>query len=169
MIPPVVSVTGPFERSPAQIGTALITVLLLLASGLLRLAPAPTVPEVILHVSGVEQPGWYAGDSVGGALAAAGGNPRFMLGRPVDGDEVHVFGAYAVTDSDAAPIAFRATGRRLNLNTATQLELESLPRVGPTLAARIRAGRPYRSVEELDAVKGIGAATLRALRPFVEP
>lgn len=165
----IASLAGPFDRAPAQVGAALIAFLLLLASTALRLAPSPMVPAVILHVSGVEQPGWYAGGTAGSALRAAGGDPRFVLGRPLDGDQVKVFGAYAVTALDAAPIAFRATGRKLHLNTASQLELESLPKVGPTLAARIRAGRPYRSVEDLDAVKGIGVATLRALRPFVEP
>ncbi|WP_145279804.1 ComEA family DNA-binding protein [Tautonia plasticadhaerens] len=46
-------------------------------------------------------------------------------------------------------------------------ELEALPGIGPTLAARIIERRPYRSVEELVEVKGIGLKTLERLRPLV--
>ncbi|MPY66042.1 ComEA family DNA-binding protein [Deinococcus sp. SDU3-2] len=56
---------------------------------------------------------------------------------------------------------------RLNLNTATTEQLEALPRVGPALAARIVAGRPYRSLADLDGVKGIGPSTLEDLAPLV--
>ncbi|WP_034384962.1 ComEA family DNA-binding protein [Deinococcus sp. YIM 77859] len=56
---------------------------------------------------------------------------------------------------------------RLNLNTASLEQLEALPRVGPALAARIVQGRPYRSLADLDRVKGIGPATLQVLRPLV--
>jgi len=49
-----------------------------------------------------------------------------------------------------------SAGRRVNINTATQAELEALPGIGPTIARRIIEGRPYRSVDDLDRVKGIG-------------
>ncbi|WP_240730832.1 ComEA family DNA-binding protein [Deinococcus sp. S9] len=56
---------------------------------------------------------------------------------------------------------------RVNLNSASLEELEALPKVGPTLAARIVAGRPYRSLADLDRVKGIGPSTLQVLAPLV--
>ncbi|WP_027459358.1 ComEA family DNA-binding protein [Deinococcus murrayi] len=56
---------------------------------------------------------------------------------------------------------------KVNLNTATTEQLEALPRIGPALAARIVEGRPYRSLADLDRVKGIGPATLQALAPLV--
>ena len=54
---------------------------------------------------------------------------------------------------------------RIDPNTASLETLESLPRVGPVLAARIAAGRPYARLEDLDRVKGIGPATLAVLGP----
>ncbi|MBD8043605.1 helix-hairpin-helix domain-containing protein [Arthrobacter sp. Sa2BUA2] len=59
----------------------------------------------------------------------------------------------------------------VNLNTATDAELQTLPRVGPVLAARIVAWRTdhgrYTRPEDLDAVPGIGEAMLAALLPLV--
>jgi competence protein ComEA len=55
----------------------------------------------------------------------------------------------------------------VNLNTATAAELEALLGIGPALAKRIIEGRPYRSVEDLDRVQGIGPATQAKIRPLV--
>jgi competence protein ComEA len=59
-------------------------------------------------------------------------------------------------------------GRRINVNTATEAELEALPGVGPVIARRIIAGRPYRSVDDLGRVKRIGAKRLDDIRPLVK-
>ncbi len=56
---------------------------------------------------------------------------------------------------------------RINLNTATENELEALPGIGPVLARRIIAGRPYASVDELQRVREIGKKRLEEIRPFV--
>lgn len=64
----------------------------------------------------------------------------------------------------------------LNINTATQKELEFLPTVGPGRAKIIIAYREkrggFKKVEELERIKGIGPATVEKLRPlliFEEP
>jgi competence protein ComEA len=54
----------------------------------------------------------------------------------------------------------------VDVNRASVAELERLPRIGPALAARIVAHRPYRAIEELARVPGIGPRTLERLRPF---
>lgn len=55
----------------------------------------------------------------------------------------------------------------VDLNTATLAELDALPRVGPAMAARIVAKRPFRRSDDLRRVSGIGPSTLRAIKPLV--
>jgi len=60
---------------------------------------------------------------------------------------------------------------RVDLNQASAEELATLPRIGPALAQRIVADRasngPYRSLEELDRVRGVGPGLLAAIRAEV--
>ena len=72
----------------------------------------------------------------------------------------------------AAPVveegsAAAAPPALVDLNTATLAELDALPRVGPAMAARIVAKRPFRRPDDLRRVSGIGPSTLRALKPLV--
>lgn len=55
----------------------------------------------------------------------------------------------------------------VNINTASQEELETIPGIGPTRAAQIIAGRPYGSVEELAKIAGISPAQVANMRPFI--
>lgn len=55
----------------------------------------------------------------------------------------------------------------ININTASYEELQKLPRIGPKLAERIMARRPYKSVDDLDKVSGIGPETIKQLKPLV--
>lgn len=55
----------------------------------------------------------------------------------------------------------------IDVNSASAEELQRLPGIGPVTANAIVAARPFKSVEDLDRVKGIGKKTLDKLRPFV--
>jgi DNA uptake protein ComE-like DNA-binding protein len=57
---------------------------------------------------------------------------------------------------------------RVNLNTATLTELESIPGIGEVLSKQIVAHRPYRSVDQLLQIRGIGPTSLEGLAPYVK-
>jgi DNA uptake protein ComE-like DNA-binding protein len=149
---------------------ALGSVLVGLAALAVLLVPERPIDDRILRLVGVPREGWYEADDLGSAAAAAGGTaPVLASAVPVDGDVVRLVGPWAIVEREPAPESTRAFGRRLSLNQASVEELEGLPGVGPALAARIVAARPYLRVAQLDGVKGIGPARLRALAPLVEP
>lgn len=56
---------------------------------------------------------------------------------------------------------------KINVNTASQKELESLPGIGPVFAKRIVELRPYGTVDDLIKVRGIGPSTLEQIRQRV--
>ena len=145
-------------------------------------AAAP--PTVTVDVAGkVRHPGIAvldAGSRVVDALKAAGGArpgtdlTGLNLARVlVDGEQVVVgsapppgAAAQAVpSDSPSGPPAL------VNLNTATEAELDTLPDVGPVTAASILQWRDqhggFTSVDELLEVDGIGEVTLGKLAPYV--
>ncbi len=70
-----------------------------------------------------------------------------------------------VTTGDAAPAG------PIDLNAADAPAFEKLPGIGPSLAARIVADRaargPFKTVDELDRVSGVGPATLERIRALV--
>lgn len=60
---------------------------------------------------------------------------------------------------------------KINVNTASEAELQLLPDVGPKMAKAIadyrKANGPFKSIADLDKVKGIGERTLKRLAPLV--
>lgn len=65
--------------------------------------------------------------------------------------------------NDAPPAAKRAT-QKVDVNTADAKTLEALPGVGPEIAREIIAARPFKSIDDLERVRGIGPERLEVLR-----
>ena len=140
-------------------------------------------PGVRISVRGaVVSPGIYrlaSGSIVQDALLAAGGvlpqgdTSRLNLAALLsDGQELRI-PLQTPTPAAGTPLApVPQSGGKINLNTATLVELESLPGVGPVLAQRIIEYRetygPFQSVEDLLHVKGIGPSLFEKIRDLVE-
>lgn len=58
-------------------------------------------------------------------------------------------------------------GFKLDPNKASMDDLIKLPKIGEELANRITEGRPYKSLDDLDRVDGIGTKTLEFLKPYL--
>jgi competence ComEA-like helix-hairpin-helix protein len=71
------------------------------------------------------------------------------------------------SSSTNTPPSVPAVPALVDINTASYEELQKLPRIGPKLAERIIAHRPYKSVDDLDKVPGIGPATIKQLKPLI--
>ena len=55
---------------------------------------------------------------------------------------------------------------KLDVNTAAEKQLRDLPGIGPVLAQRIIAARPFRSADDLKKVNGIGEKKYEKIRPY---
>src|SRR5512136_1938669 len=73
--------------------------------------------------------------------------------------------------SAAAPKAAAETGKKINLNTATTQELDSLPGVGPKTAEKIVAWRQengkFKKIEDIMSVKGIGEKKFAKMKDMI--
>ncbi|MGK2350318.1 helix-hairpin-helix domain-containing protein [Cutibacterium sp. V947] len=157
--------------------------------------------SVQVHVAGrVTHPGVYTVPSdarVADAVEAAGGmasgaHPgRLNLAAPVcDGCQIWIPArgdgtvtppgqtGSAIAAQEAGPSGTggaaggtSAAGATINLNTASQGELESIDGVGPVMAGRIMAWRQehgrFTSVDQLREISGVGPKTFEKIKPHV--
>ena len=157
--------------------------------------PAPASPtasasaSLVVDVTGkVRRPGIVTlpvGSRVVDALEAAGGARRGVrldglnLARVLtDGEQIVVgvpapggVAAPAASAPTAAAGGAAGPATMVNINTADESQLETLPGVGPVTAQKILQWRtdngPFSAVDDLLDVSGIGEATLAEMAPFV--
>lgn len=148
----------------------------------------PAAPATVtVHVVGeVRHPGVYelhGGSRARDAVEAAGGllgdaeQSAINLARVVtDGEQIAVprqgeAGNAPASGAGAGASAGAGAGGKVDLNTATAEQLDALPGVGPATATKIIADRtangPFRSVDDLMRVPGIGPAKFEALKDLV--
>jgi competence protein ComEA len=150
----------------------------------------PDIGVLVVDVSGgVVAPGLYRlapGSRVGDAVSAAGGyGPRVDVERVAmelnlaaaltDGARVHVPSRDDATvgtdDSSGGPAGPAGAGHGLvDVNRASQSELESLPGIGPVTATKIIAAReetPFGSVDELRERGLVGEKTFESIRALI--
>jgi competence protein ComEA len=133
---------------------------------------------IVIHVAGaVVRPGVYTlpeGARVYEALDAAGGvleeaDPHVLnLAEPLyDGRRISVPSMAETKDQPAGG----AERRKVNINTATATEFETLPGIGPAKAAAIisyrEANGPFRTIDDLVQVSGIGPQTVEGLKEHI--
>jgi competence protein ComEA len=106
-----------------------------------------------------------------GGLAADAAPDRINLAeRLKDSDHIHIPRAGEIAEAETVNIAGEAQDGLLDLNTASAADLEELPGVGASIAERIiehrSANGPFKSVEDLRSVKGIGPALFAKIAPL---
>jgi endonuclease YncB( thermonuclease family)/predicted flap endonuclease-1-like 5' DNA nuclease len=57
---------------------------------------------------------------------------------------------------------------QIDINKATEKELKMIPGIGPVMAGRIIAARPFRSADDLKKVNGIGDKKYARIRPYFQ-
>ena len=133
--------------------------------------------EIVVHVDGaINAPGVYklpADSRVNDLVAMAGGltddaNTDFLnlAAKLSDGQK-----AYIASINDPVSIKNPDTGSGvtglINVNTASEAQLDTLPGVGPVTAGKIIASRPYSSPEELLSKKAVGSATYNKIKDLI--
>lgn len=184
---------GRFLKDPTLAGLAILA-MILIALGIflslpkeedtnIRVIEEPQVEsgEVVVDVSGaVVRPGVHklpAGSRVSDVVAQAGGftssaDPEYVsksinLAQKVsDGAKIYIpkKGESVQSASSTSQGSIGTISGTININTASTVELESLPGIGPVTAGKIIAGRPYSSVDELLTKKVVGQKTFEKIK-----
>jgi competence protein ComEA len=156
------------------------------------LEPAPTTPPLTIYITGgINQPGVYtlppdsrlkdAVQAASGASPSADMSAVNLAALLHDGEHLAIplLGPPTPTDAvgkssgspNATPSPAYSAEKPLNINSASQAELENLPGLGPTRASAIVAYRdahgPFARIEDIQNVPGIGPTTFEHLKTLI--
>lgn len=129
----------------------------------------------------VMTPGVYnlnEGARVVDALASAGGlsgsADRNYIAKYVnraaklaDGQKIYIPSTVETVEGKTQNEINNSGKEKLNINTASQGELEALPGVGPVTAGKIISGRPYQTADELKSKKIVGSSVYNKIKDLI--
>lgn len=150
----------------------------------IKLRPVPTPGPILIHVSGeVVNPGIYSlpvnsrikdvVESAGGLTEQADDSRINLVALISDGQKIQIPAKPVPQNIQAENVTIIPENfvYPIDLNTANQAELESLPGIGPKTAQAILSYRDehgfFKTVDELVDVPNIGPATLQKIRDLV--
>ncbi len=76
--------------------------------------------------------------------------------------------AISASPDEARSLKKEKAPSKIDINTATEKELRTVPGIGPVMAAHIIAARPFRSADDLKKVSGIGEKKYAQARPYFQ-
>jgi competence protein ComEA len=145
--------------------------------------------EIIIDVSGaVVKPGVYALKSdarVKDAILAAGGMSEIadrlkvaqtinLAAQLTDGGKLYIpavgeqmTGSGGVSENGSGGSSIGSSTGIININSASETDLDALPGVGKVTADKIIANRPYQTVAELVAKKVVGSSEFNKIKDKV--
>lgn len=138
--------------------------------------------KVVVHVAGnVQKPGVYKlnkGSRLIDAVEAAGGftkeadpNSLNLASKVSDSQKIEVLTKLPAGPKGVPTISGTPVEALINLNTATEEQLDELPGIGETMAKRILDFRTdvgsFKSIEQLKEIEGIGPKKFAKIKPKV--
>ena len=180
------------EKYKLPIGLSLLGIVLIIGGMIFSKSPEVSYPKesliakekpVNVDISGaVVNPGVYklkTGELVENAVHEAGGfseaaNKEFiskslnLAQKLSDGMKIYIpFEGEAGGANSQGIVSGANTQAQVNINMATQSELEALPGVGPVTAAKIISGRPYQKIEDLLNQKIVSKSTFEKIKDLI--
>ena len=135
---------------------------------------------LVVHVDGaVITPGVYemsAESRVSDAISASGGlsdsadMTRVNLAAKVsDGQKIYIpkVGESTNDSVSSGSVSGQSMSALVNINTASESQLDTLPGIGPATAQKIIASRPYSSPEDLLAKKAVGQSVYEKIKDLI--
>ena len=154
----------------------------------IQLSPPPSPAPITVHVAGaVKEPGVHTlphGSRVQDAIMRSGGladdakSDQINLAKLLnDGEQIWVPAEYPVQVNDVSNEMtskieqINQPAQPVNINTASQADLETLPGIGPVIAQAIIQFRlengPFIEVNDIQSVSGIGPVTFEKIQSLI--